>query len=107
MNPNELHANISALLNGDDPATGDPVDFDDSLTIVAEVVDEDPMVGALSDGTPQRFTVTGWKVVEGRLVLELSEDVNEEPPGDVGDLLAGQPDIPPVPPKDDDDRIPF
>ncbi len=61
MNANELHANISALLNGEDPDTGDEVDFDEHKTVEATTPDG------------KTFTVTGFKLVEGGLVLELSE----------------------------------
>ncbi len=87
MTANELSAAIGALMNGENPDTGDEVDFDDDLN-----------VGATLNG--QKLVVTGWTVSEeGRLVLELAEDDSDrEPPGDIGDLLAGQPDIPPIPP---------
>ncbi len=81
MNANELHANLSALLNGEDPDTGAEVDFDDSLTIEAEASGGE-WAGVLSDGSPMRFTVTGFKVVEGRLVLEMNEIEPDEEKGE-------------------------
>lgn len=120
MSSNELHAALSALFNGEDPDTGEAVEFDDNEPITAEVAGE--FAGVLSDGSPQRFTVTGFRVVDGRLVLDMREDDYEEgriEDGriDKGDEWAGQPDVPPIPPPDEtlppttgnhnDDPIPF
>lgn len=59
MSGNELCAALGALLNGEDPETGDEVEFDDHTAITAECAG-------------QKFTVTGYRIVDGRMVLDMT-----------------------------------
>jgi hypothetical protein len=60
VNPNELHAALSSLLNGNDPDTGEEIEVDGETSLVAQC-----------EPAGTSYNIKSIKVIGGRCFLEL------------------------------------